>query len=151
MRSTMYKMITIDIDDTLITDEKEVSSGTEAALKTAIDKGVVVTLATGRMFASAKKVASQLGLNVPLITYQGAYVKNLYDDTILYERSVPEDAAADLFDYAKMHDLHIQVYCNDELFASQENQKLIDYCQLSNVPYTIKPNLFQLPMNAIHK
>lgn len=70
-----YKMIAIDIDDTLINDDKQVTEGTKKALAAAIASGVVVTLATGRMYASARSIAEQLGLNVPLITYQGSLVK----------------------------------------------------------------------------
>jgi HAD superfamily hydrolase (TIGR01484 family) len=64
----MFKMLAIDIDDTLINDEKEITPGTRQALSQALAQGVTVTLATGRMYASAKQLASQLGLNVPLIT-----------------------------------------------------------------------------------
>ncbi len=42
----MYKLIAIDIDDTLINDDKEVTPATQKALEAAIAKGAVVTLAT---------------------------------------------------------------------------------------------------------
>ncbi|GAF06074.1 hydrolase [Paenibacillus pini JCM 16418] len=50
----MYKLIAIDIDDTLINDDKEVTPATQEALEQAVAKGVVVTLATGRAYASAQ-------------------------------------------------------------------------------------------------
>lgn len=143
--------MTIDIDDTLITDEKIVTEATKSALKEAAAQGVVVTLATGRMFASAKNVARQLELDVPIITYQGSLVKNLIDEQVLYERSLPRDAAQLVFEYAKKHHLHLQVYHNDELYAAQENQRLIDYCNLSNVPYKIEPNIEILAAKPLTK
>jgi len=79
----MYKLIAIDIDDTLINDDKEVTPATQAALEEAVAAGVVVTLATGRAYASAQAIARQTGLNVPIITYQGALVKNLMDEKVL--------------------------------------------------------------------
>ncbi len=72
----MYKMIAIDIDDTLLNDDLIVTEGTKAALAEAIENGVFVTLATGRMFPSAKKIAMQIELNVPIITYQGSLSKD---------------------------------------------------------------------------
>ncbi|CAM3475538.1 Cof-type HAD-IIB family hydrolase [Marinicrinis lubricantis] len=140
----MYKLVTIDIDDTLITDDKVVTDGTKEALVRASEKDVILTLATGRMFASAKQLAKQLGLNVPIITYQGALIKTLIDEKPLYERFVPEQAVRNIFDYAQAHQLHLQAYVNDQLFAAEENQKLIDYCSISNVPYTIEPDLEKL-------
>jgi len=140
----MYKLIAIDIDDTLITDDKEVTPGTKAAIHQAVERGVHVTLATGRMYASASRIARQLELDVPIITYQGSLIKTALDGKVLYERHVPTDIAEDLFRYCAEHDLHIQAYHNDQLFAKKINDKLLDYCALSNVPYTIEPEIEKL-------
>ncbi|MFD2673668.1 Cof-type HAD-IIB family hydrolase [Marinicrinis sediminis] len=147
----MYKMITIDIDDTLINDQKEVSEGTKLALQAAVDKGVIVTLATGRMFASAKQIAKQLDLNVPIITYQGSLIKNCLDETVLYERSVPSEAVAKLFAFARDKGLHLQAYYQDELYAAEVNDKLLAYCELSNVPYKIESDFEKLCMMPMTK
>ncbi len=140
----MYKLIAIDIDDTLINDDKEVTPATQQALEQAVAKDVVVTLATGRAYASAQAIARQTGLNVPIITYQGALIKNLMDEKVLYERYVPQDAARKLFEYCIQHDLHLQVYIDDKLYAREENQKLIDYANLNRTPYYIEPDFEKL-------
>lgn len=140
----MYKLIAIDIDDTLINDDKEVTSATQQALEQAVAKGVVVTLATGRAYASAHKIARQTGLNVPIITYQGALVKNLLDEQVLYERYVPKEAAQKLFEYCIENNLHLQTYIDDKLYAREENQKIIDYTTLNNTKYYIEPDFSKL-------
>ncbi|WP_199615346.1 Cof-type HAD-IIB family hydrolase [Paenibacillus alkalitolerans] len=137
---TKYKLIAIDIDDTLLTDDLQVTPGTREALSEAIRLGTVVTLATGRMFSSTKKVAGQLGLNVPIITYQGALVKNLLDGEVLYERSVPEDVALEVVAYAQQRGLHLQGYIDDRLYAAEENDKVKAYSKLVDVPYEIEAN-----------
>lgn len=147
----MYRMIAIDIDDTLITDENIVTDGTKKALQEAQQKGVIVTLATGRMFASAKQIARQIELNVPIITYQGALVKNLVDEQTLYERTVPRETSAFLFDYCDKHGLHLQGYYEDQLYAKEENDKLLGYCRLSNVPYIIEPQFERLAAQPMTK
>ncbi len=70
-------MIAIDLDGTLLTDELLISPDTVKAIQKAVELGIIVTIATGRMFPSAKLFAEQLGINVPLITYQGAIIKDL--------------------------------------------------------------------------
>lgn len=147
----MYKLIAIDIDDTLITDDKQVTPGTIAAIRKAVELGIHVTIATGRMYASAKQYALQLQLNVPIITYQGSLIKTALDETVLYERSVPQDIAAELFEYAERNKLHVQAYHNDELFAKKINPYLLDYCALSDVPYTIEADLQQLVSRPLTK
>ncbi|MBP1930383.1 Cof-type HAD-IIB family hydrolase [Ammoniphilus resinae] len=136
-----YKMITIDVDDTLLNDDAEVTPQTIEALRAAVDLGVIVTLATGRMFASAKQIAKRIELNVPLITYQGSLVKNLLDEEVLYERNIPVEVGAFLFKYAMNHEIHLQGYYNDELISPMENQWLREYASLSRVPYRIEPDL----------
>jgi Cof subfamily protein (haloacid dehalogenase superfamily) len=137
MSETTYKMIAIDVDDTLLNDEMQISEATKIALAAARDQGVLVTLATGRMFDSAQKIAKQLGFNVPIITYQGSLVKNLFDEQVFYERSVPLEAAQFLNDYAVKNNLHIQVYHEDKLYVKEDNQKIKDYAAMSNIPYIV--------------
>ena len=148
----MFRMIAIDIDDTLITDDNIVTEGTKEALRKAQAQNVIVTLATGRMFASAKQIARQIDLNVPIITYQGALIKTLIDEKTRYEKTVPQRTAAFLFNYAARHGLHLQGYYEDRLYAKEENDKLIGYSRLSNVPYIIEPEferLASLPMTKL--
>ncbi|OBR66382.1 hydrolase [Paenibacillus oryzae] len=147
----MYKLIAIDVDDTLLRDDLTVSEGTKKAMEAAIAKGVTVTLATGRMFASAQKIAKQIELNVPIITYQGALVKTLLDGQVLYERNVPTDAAAELYDYCLKHGLHLQVYVNDVLYGTEDNDKIKAYSALSKIPYRIQEDYSALITQPLNK
>lgn len=147
----MYKLIAIDIDDTLLNDDIIVTEATKLALKRAIQAGVTVTLATGRMYSSARKIADQIQLNVPIITYQGALVKTLLDDQVLYERSVPVDAARQLLQYANEHKLHLQLYVDDILYSIEDNARIQAYSQLVNIPYVIEPDYAKLIDKPNHK
>lgn len=147
----MYKLIAIDVDDTLLTDDLIVTDGTREAMEAAIAAGVTVTLATGRMFASAHKIARQIKLNVPIITYQGALVKTLLDEQVLYERSVPADAALELHDYCVKHGLHLQLYVDDELYGTEDNEKIKAYSRQSNIPYRIEPDFGRLITKPLNK
>lgn len=147
----MYKMLMIDIDDTLLNDERQIPDETKESLRQAMDKGVTVTLATGRMFASAKQVARQLGLNVPIITYQGALIKNALDEEVLYECCVPGDVVRRLIEYAESRSLHLQLYYNDELYVKDDNEKTREYSRISNVPYRVLPDFSELSESPMLK
>jgi len=140
----MYRLIAIDIDDTLLTDDGRITDATRAALAEAVKRGVTVTLATGRMFASASRIAEQIGLNVPIITYQGALVKTPFDGNVLYERNVPADASREILDYCRRNGLHLQLYTEDELYAAEDNDKVREYAERSDVPYRVEPDLDKL-------
>ncbi|OUM97611.1 MAG: hydrolase [Paenibacillaceae bacterium ZCTH02-B3] len=133
----MYKLVASDIDDTLLHDDLTISERNRQAIHAAAERGVVITLATGRMFPSAQKVARSLQLNVPLITYQGSKVRNLLDEQTLYERSVPPEIAAEVFRYAEKHKLHLQVYHDDVLYVLEDNEKIRRYAKVQNVDYRV--------------
>ena len=69
------KLIAIDLDDTLLDNRQQLSPRTLTVLKQAMRKGVAVTIATGRMFQSALPFATELGIELPLITYNGALIR----------------------------------------------------------------------------
>ncbi|MBW7453528.1 Cof-type HAD-IIB family hydrolase [Paenibacillus sepulcri] len=140
----MYKLIAIDVDDTLLTDDLIVTPGTKAALTEAIERGVFITLATGRMFPSAKKIAMQIGFDVPIITYQGSLIKTLMDEQVLYERSVPKDAAQQLFEFCRERKLHLQLYINDVLYVQEDTELGRGYSALSKIPFVVEPDFNKL-------
>ncbi|WP_027092862.1 Cof-type HAD-IIB family hydrolase [Cohnella thermotolerans] len=142
---TKYRFIAMDLDDTLLTDELTVSDKTREAMARALAQGVRLTIATGRMFASAQRIAKQVGLNVPIITYQGSLVRNLLDEQVLYERSVPMETVRILYDYTREHGLHLQTYIDDQLYSFDGGEKLIGYAKQSGIPYKIEPDLDRLP------
>jgi Cof subfamily protein (haloacid dehalogenase superfamily) len=136
----VYKLVAIDLDDTLLNDDREISEATKISLADAAAQGIIITLATGRMYASAAKIAKQLSLNVPLITYQGALVKNSIDGHILYERLVPPDITEWIYSYCVKNGLHLQAYVDDQLYVVEENQFIRNYSELSNIPYHVAPD-----------
>ena len=69
------KLVAVDLDDTLLNKELGISIRAQEAIRQVVLQGVTVTVATGRMYASALPYAMQLGINVPIITYNGGLIK----------------------------------------------------------------------------
>ncbi|WP_138420905.1 Cof-type HAD-IIB family hydrolase [Aquibacillus sediminis] len=136
----MYKLVAIDIDDTLINDDRQVTEGTLQAIKTAHENGVMVALATGRMFAGAYPIAKQVGLDIPVISYQGALIKDLKSNHILYEKSIPANIVQKIIQYSKKKGVHLQISSGDKLYAREDNDKVRTYAANQNIPYYIEPD-----------
>lgn len=147
----MYKLVAIDLDGTLLTDQLEITPNTIAAIQQAIENGVVVTLATGRMFPSAKKFAQQLNLNVPLITYQGAVIKDVEEKKVWFERPVTPEISERLIEFAQEHQVHVQVYQDDIVYVAEDNEEIQYYARESNVPYTVVDELSTLSKRGFSK
>ncbi len=66
------KLLAIDLDDTLLLDNKEIEPKAKYLLKRASSEGIHVVISTGRGFASAFYYASMIDENLPLISGNGA-------------------------------------------------------------------------------
>ena len=75
----MIKFLALDLDGTTLNSRGEMPDANRAAIRAAEERGVLVTIATGRRFRDAQPVGIDLGLNAPLITHNGALIK--YSDT----------------------------------------------------------------------
>jgi len=128
-----YKLIAIDLDDTLLRTDLTISERAKKAITSCMEKEVLVTFATGRMFCSALPYALDLGLDLPLITYQGALVKYA-DGREVYHRPIELDVAKEVIEFGKPSGLHINVYIGDELYMEGSTRWGKEYAAIAKVP-----------------
>lgn len=135
------KLVAIDLDDTLLNSGLQISPQCKAAIHQVKEKGVIVTLATGRMFVSALPYARQLESvrDIPIITYQGALVKCSNSGDVFYYRPLPKDKAVEIMQYFKKSKVHFQAYFNDQLCMESLTEEGEEYSHLAGVePVIIK-------------
>jgi len=70
------RMLALDLDGTLLNSRGELSERNFEAIAAARKLGVRVALVTGRRFRDARPLALQLGLDVPVISHNGALTKH---------------------------------------------------------------------------
>lgn len=128
-----YRLVAIDLDDTLINSNFEIGPRARRALALAQERGVTVTLATGRMYRSARPIARELGLAAPLITYQGALVKDVSGEEYVH-LPVPVPCAREIIAYLQGRGYHLNVYVNDNLYMQKINDYGARYASVSRVP-----------------
>ncbi|HHU29671.1 MAG: Cof-type HAD-IIB family hydrolase [Bacillota bacterium] len=116
------KLLALDLDDTLLDENSRISDVNRAAIQRAAKEGILVTLATGRMFCSALPYARQLQIDLPLITYHGALIRMADSRETLLHIPVPLDLAREAAAIAEEKGLHINVYINDRLYVAEENE-----------------------------
>jgi Cof subfamily protein (haloacid dehalogenase superfamily) len=68
------RLLALDIDGTLLRSDKTISPRTREALRAAREAGVHLVLVTGRRYPTARRVARELGEEVPLVLHNGALV-----------------------------------------------------------------------------
>jgi Cof subfamily protein (haloacid dehalogenase superfamily) len=90
-----YRLVVADLDGTLRSRVLGLTPGTLAAIAEARRRGVRVCVATGRMWASAAPWLEQLGVDPPVILYNGGQVLDFTTSRVLYERRLPAALARD--------------------------------------------------------
>ncbi len=69
-------LLALDLDGTLLDSRGRISERNRIAIDSARGHGVHVALVTGRRFRDSRPVALELGLDVPLISHNGALTKH---------------------------------------------------------------------------
>ena len=103
------KLFVSDLDGTMLPSGDIVSSEKIAAVQCAVREGVTVTIATGRMFEAALPVAEALGVDVPIIAYNGALIKSP-SGRIYEEHAIDPMLARDIITFAQARGWYIQSY-----------------------------------------
>ena len=131
------KLIAMDMDDTLLNETQQVTTRTRDAIRRAMDAGVAVTIATGRMFQSALPFAQELGIQLPLIVYNGAMIREGNSGKTLFHRPIETGLAQGLADLFREHGWYLQKYVDDRLYVAEldENaQFYADYARVEAIP-----------------
>ncbi len=97
------KMLVIDIDGTLLNPEGKITAPTLAAVQAAQQAGIIVTLATARRYCNTAQIADELGLNIPLILYDGAMIVQHPRRAILHRQPLRAEIAQAAVDVLVRH------------------------------------------------
>jgi Cof subfamily protein (haloacid dehalogenase superfamily) len=87
------RLVVTDIDGTLLDSAGRVSEEALAILKRVASAGATVCLATSRRWVGARAVAEELGLDCPLILYDGAITRQCSSGETLASHPLQREAA----------------------------------------------------------
>jgi len=98
------------------------------ALGRIVSAGVAVVACTGRPYPGAVPWVKRLGLEGPIVCYQGAEVRTL-EGGVLLDHGVPHAIAMEVVRYARERDLHVQAYLEDQLIIERDRPEAHRYAQ----------------------
>lgn len=78
-----YRLIAIDLDGTLLNDEKQIPNNNVNILRNINNIGVEIVIATGRKYRSAKELIKALELNLVVMANNGNIARNTTNDKVL--------------------------------------------------------------------
>lgn len=126
-------MIALDLDGTTLTSEKIISPRTQKALRAAMEKGINVVIATGRVFAALpEEILSEEGIEYA-VTSNGAVVTRLADNEDIYSNCIDVEAAerviAELRKIPYMKEIFTgkKAYVEKEIYENLEDWGMTGY------------------------
>jgi len=138
-----YKLIAVDLDDTLLNSRLQISPRVKNAIAKAVSKGLYVVLCTGRILKGSRRFYDELGLQTLMITTGGA---EIYDSggKHVYSHNMDPAVVKKLIAFSQTHGVHFQVYMNGELVYREKNAYSESYEQANSFTGTVRPDLFEL-------
>ena len=132
----MIRLIATDLDDTLLNERSALTGRSLAALRAAMDMGCGVSLSSGRMLEAMLPFAEQIGVNAPMLLYNGAMIYDHNTDETLYAARVPRALALDIVRLIEDEGFYVQLYPGKGYFCSEIRDCTRAYAKQINVEAT---------------
>lgn len=111
------KLIAFDLDGTLLNSQKEITPRTLAAIKAAQERGVHVTISTGRMFCSAEQFAKEINVNAPVMCCNGGIVQEVGADKPIFARYLAEDVVRKMLTVCYEKHWYVNWYIGNDIYV----------------------------------
>ena len=139
-----YKMIVLDMDDTLLKDDHTISKRNKKAIKAAQEAGKYVVLASGRPTPAMINYAKELELdkyNSYIISFNGGQIINMADETCIFEQTLAVKDIHQLYDFSKEHKTAFITYYDGKIIGTQESEYIDVEKKITEMPYVVVQDL----------
>ena len=144
MNIDKIKIISLDLDGTLLNNQKEISSYSESILKRLQEKGYIIVLNSGRFYRETKKFVHQLHLKQYhgyVCSCNGVLVYNINKDTKQSFEIVKKEDAKAIMKLALNYHLLTYIQSHDKYYANTVRYQRILFYITKTVTKLIHPIL----------
>jgi 5-amino-6-(5-phospho-D-ribitylamino)uracil phosphatase len=129
-------LIAIDLDGTLLTDDKIISERNKQAIHKAREMGHVVCIATGRPYRASQMYYQELNLNTPIVNFNGAFTHNpLHKGFGYYHSPLELNIAKTIIETCEAFQVkNIMVEIIDDFYLRYYDEVLIDTFTMGESP-----------------
>lgn len=124
-----FDLLVLDLDGTLLHDGPELGPAYVDALRHAMARGLLVTLATGRMPRAASPYVAELGITAPVILYNGALVRDPVSGDDFLALTLPPGLPWKAYQSFGGAPIHPLFYRDDSLYCLELTDPVLAYCR----------------------
>ncbi|AOT71136.1 Cof-type HAD-IIB family hydrolase [Geosporobacter ferrireducens] len=137
----MYKMVAVDLDDTLLDNDYQISRQNREAIEKLLRQNIIVTIISGRSYASIKRYVNLLNLKHLCGSLNGASIIMPENDEIVHQISIHQDICHELLKEIEPSGVHINYYHNNKVLCSKRTEQADAYMNLTNIQIDYVPSL----------
>jgi len=133
-----YKMLVLDLDDTLLRDDFTISNRNIELLMKAQQKGVKVVLASGRPTPAMLRYAKELKLeqyDSYVISFNGATITSMKSNEVLFETCLTNTEIHSLYDFSQENNVHIITYSPKGIISETDSKYIDIEVKLTGIPH----------------
>jgi Cof subfamily protein (haloacid dehalogenase superfamily) len=141
-----YKMLVLDMDDTLLTDDYKISTLNKEMILKAQKQGIYVVLASGRPTSAMTAYAKELELDLSnsyMISFNGAIISNVKTGEIFFKQTLTKEQIHELHTFSIKSKTHIITYLNNEIISESDSEFIEIEKQITGLPHNKVTNFVE--------
>ena len=146
-----YKFAAADMDGTLLNDSNEITPYTIDTIRSAVAEGLIFSICTGRPIQGVTRYQKQLGIQGPVITYNGAMILDSATGKVLYRQELEADDARLILEAGQKYGTTMCIWSDNQLYGNQLNDRIEKYSQSTKVKPILMPSIDMLLSQGITK
>jgi Cof subfamily protein (haloacid dehalogenase superfamily) len=122
-----FKLVVTDMDGTFLNSKEEISEENLKIVKALNERGILFSIATGRLDTMIKPYLRQIGNNNPIISCNGALVRNINKGEFYHAQIIKGAEFRKVIDICKANNLVFSVYCEYTVYSESIEGRIKHY------------------------
>ncbi|QQZ10081.1 Cof-type HAD-IIB family hydrolase [Heyndrickxia vini] len=118
------KLIAIDLDGTLLSENGDISSGNTEAIHDVQRQGDIITICSGRSLHDTQAILQNAGIDCPVITGNGAIA--YHGKELIHKLIIPEDVIQELIPLLESEGFYFELYTNQGIHLLKNGKEQLD-------------------------
>lgn len=143
------KLLAIDLDGTLLNDDKQISKANLNGLKRAMENNATIAIVTGRALFSALNIIEKYDFDCYLICHNGALIVDQKNHQEIFLQNMEGDAAKKIVDFCIKEKSPIHIFGENFWGVTGINQAVEDFVKAHSVEPNIVKDISEIEKLAI--